>query len=136
MAGALHSTGSGPFNSYSIFFSRQYVQLLRLLGAPRVPYACEGPTATPLSTATTKSLPPSPKATHSYCGSHSVPDVGDCPVAAPLPVLCVELECLTVSCTLMAHHITHSGGVMVAGGVLTPVLEACTAALTERESAA
>lgn len=58
----------------------------------------------------------------------NLPDVGDCPVAAPLPVLCVELECLTVCGALMAHYVTHGGGVVVARGVLTPVLEACTKA--------
>lgn len=67
-----------------------------------------------------------------YCRC-SVPDVGDCPVSAPLPVLCIELESLTVCGTLMAHHVTNGGGVVVPSGVFTPVLEACTAAAIQLE---
>lgn len=62
---------------------------------------------------------------HLSAVAYNQPDVCDSPVAAPLPVLCVELEGLTVCCALVAHYVTHGGWVVMPGGVLAPVLDAC-----------
>lgn len=62
--------------------------------------------------------------------SRVLPDVSNSPVTPPFPVLCVELECLTVTCSLMAHDITHGGWVVVTNGVLAEVPDACDEAVS------